>query len=189
MNSADRHRLPRIARHEAEKTACDSLAWPVSCYSVVSVVRGETMAKDCEAFQPMMSAYLDGELSPAERTELEQHLASCEACKAEFEKMKRFVNAASDLQVEAPAEEVWDRFLDGVYNRLERQTGWLIFIVGAVALTAYGVYVFVVEPWGSALVKLLIAAPVVGLVVVFASILRERLSVAKTDRYSKEIEK
>ena len=65
----------------------------------------------------------------------------------------------------------------------------MVFVVGAVALAAFGLYCFVTEPWGSALLKVLVATPVVGLAVVFVSILRERLFVAQTDRYSKEVER
>ena len=136
-----------------------------------------------------MSGYLDGELAEADKTRLDKHLASCAACRKEFEKMKRLISAATGLRVQPPPEEVWDTFLEGVYNRVERKTGWLVTIVGVVALTVYGVYLFVSEPWGSALGKLLIAAPIVGLAIVFVSILRERMFVAKTDRYSKEIER
>ncbi len=103
--------------------------------------------------------------------------------------MKTLVAATDELGIEPPPEEVWDTFLEGVYNRAERQTGWFVFIVGAVALAAFGVYLFVVEPWASAALKLLIATPIVGLLIVFISVLRQRLFVAKTDRYSREIKR
>jgi len=147
------------------------------------------MREDCEAIQPLMSGYLDHELSDDNRERLEGHLRSCKTCREEFERMKRLINAASGLEVEPPPEEVWDTFIEGVYNRIERQTGWLVVILGAAALAAWGIYVFLTEPWGSVLEKLLVATPVVGLAVVFVSILRERLFVAKTDRYSKEVKR
>lgn len=103
--------------------------------------------------------------------------------------MRRLVGAVSGLRVDSPPDEVWDTFLQGVYNRVERRTGWTIFILGAIALTLFGIYQFVVEPWGSALIKVLIAIPVVGLIIVFVSILRERLFVMKTDRYSREVQR
>jgi len=147
------------------------------------------MNEKCDDIQPMMSGYLDDELAEPERAVLENHLAACEACQQEFDKMKQLVTATSDLHVESPPEELWDTFLDGVYNRMERQTGWLITILGAIALAAYGLYLFITQPWGPALIKLLIAAPVVGLTIVFISVLRQRLFVAKTDRYSKEVQR
>lgn len=135
----------------------------------------------------LISGYLDDELSAEQRAEVERRLGEDDAFREEFDKMKRIVSAASGLHVEDPPEEVWDTFLDGVYNRVERRTGWLVFIVGLVLLTAFGVYRFIVEPWGPALVKVLIATVVIGLAVLFISVLRQRLHAAKTDRYSKEV--
>ena len=120
---------------------------------------------------------------------MERCLAENEAFRKEFERMKQLVNATSNLAVDIPPEEVWDTFLDGVYNRMERRTGWLIFVLGAIGLAGFGFYLFITEPWGPALSKLLIATPVAGLVVLFISVLRQRLFVAKTDRYSKEVQR
>ena len=137
----------------------------------------------------LMSGFLDGELEEDDRQKLERHLATCEACASEFKKMKRIVDASAGLSVTPPPEEVWDTFMDGVWNRAERGTGWAIFIVGVVILALWGVYAFATEPWGSALVKVLVATPFVGLGIVFISVLRQRMFVAKTDRYSKEVKR
>ena len=145
------------------------------------------MSEDCQHYQPMMSGYLDGELGAEDRARLEAHLERCASCRPEFEQMKRLVSATASLRFESPPEEVWDAFLEGVYNRAERGVGWLVLLAGVVALAAYGIYQFVVEPWGPALTKVMVAAPFVGLAVLLVSVLRQRLLVAKTDRYSKEI--
>ena len=137
----------------------------------------------------LMSGFLDGEIGEDDRQELERHLASCQACTAEFEKMKRIVDASAGLSVAPPPEEVWDAFMDGVWNRTERRTGWVIFVVGIAVLAAWGLYAFVTDPWGTALVKIAVATPVVGLGILFISILRQRMFVAKTDRYSREVKR
>lgn len=145
------------------------------------------MRNGCEKFQPLMSGRLDNELSEEDRRLFDEHIAQCAACRDEFAVMRRLVEAVSTLWGDLPPEEVWDTFLDGVHNRVERQTGWVVFIIGAAALALYGIYVFIVDPWGPALLKVLFATPVVGLGIVFVSVLRQRLAAAKTDRYSKEI--
>lgn len=137
----------------------------------------------------LISGYLDGELSLQDRAHVEQLMDENEAFRKEFEEMKKLVSAVSRLDVEHPPEEVWDTFLQGVYNRMERRVGWVLVIVGAAILAVLGVYWFIVDPWGSALLKLLVACPIVGLIVLFVSVLRERLLAAKTDRYSKEVER
>ena len=145
------------------------------------------MTHECETMQPLMSGYLDGELNADDRAALEAHLARCASCREEFERMKQLVSAASELRAEPPPEEVWDTFLDGVYNRIERRTGWVVLVIGIVVLAGLGIYEFIVDPWGPALLKVIVALPVIGLGVLLVSVLRQRLLVAKTDRYSKEI--
>ena len=135
----------------------------------------------------LISGYLDGELTPDERARVEALVETDPGFREEFERMKRIVTAASELRVDEPPEEVWDTFLDGVYNRVERRSGWVIFLVGVIALTVWGIYWFWVADLGSSLVKVLVAAPVIGLVVLFVSVLRQRLFVARTDRYSREV--
>lgn len=145
------------------------------------------MKQDCEAIGPLLSAYADDELGPEERTRVEAHVDGCGGCRGELEEIRSLVVAASGLHVAPPPEEVWDTFLDNVYNRIERRTGWTVFLLGLIGLIGFGAYHFVADPWATALQKTLVATPLVGLGIVFVSVWRQRLFVAKTDRYSRDI--
>jgi len=146
------------------------------------------MTEYAEEQEALLSGYLDGELSPNQRQELEAMLAESPAMRRELEALERLktgTDAACSLS--DPPEEVWDRFLDTIYNRIERRTGWFVLVVGATALALYGITVFFVRPWVSVEVKLLLALPVVGLALLFISVLRQRLRARRTDRYTREI--
>ena len=65
----------------------------------------------------LLSAYLDGELSPPERGMVEAHLAACEDCAARLEDFAAIDGAARDLPVEAPAD-YFDTFADRLRPRL-----------------------------------------------------------------------
>ena len=147
------------------------------------------MNKLCEDVQRMISGLLDEELTPEDLRRVEHHIAECPTCREELDNMKLLVAAASGLEVKAPPEEVWDTFLNNVYNRIERKTGWLFFTIGMLVLAIYGSYHFIVDEWASAAEKTLIAAPIVGLAVLFVSVLRQRLFVRRTDRYSRDIKR
>ena len=54
-----------------------------------------------------LSEYLDGELSSAERLELEQHLESCFECKRVLSELHEVVNRARELPDAAPAQDLW----------------------------------------------------------------------------------
>lgn len=145
--------------------------------------------KRCEDhYRVLLSGYLDDELPPEQRDEVEAHLAACPACQRELDDMRRlFWGTTAAFAASSLPEDTWEDFLDNVYNRLERNTGWAVFIIGALCLVLFGIYVFVREPWTNALVKVLLATPVAGLAILFISVLRQRLESAKTDRYSKEV--
>jgi hypothetical protein len=76
-----------------------------------------------------------------------------------------------------------------VYNRLERRVGWTLTITGAAAALLVALYFLVVIPWAPAAVKLAVELLLVGLAVLFVSVLRQRLFMLKTDRYSRDIKR
>jgi O-antigen ligase len=82
---------------------------------------------------------------------------------------------------------VWDTFLEEVYNRVERKTGWVVFILGMVIAGVFGIYIFVAVPWATNVVKAGVAIPLVGLIILFVSVWRQRIFVSKTDRYSRDV--
>lgn len=148
------------------------------------------MSEPCHDFEVLISGYLDGELATEEKRVLEEHMDTCAACRCEFDSLQSLViGTARALRVDEPPEAVWDEFLDSLYNRMERRSGWLLVILGSLALIVYGIFLYFTEPWGSALEKMLVAIPSVGLVLLFVSVLRQRLRASKTDRYSREVQR
>lgn len=135
----------------------------------------------------LMSGYLDGELDSQEEARLEEYLAENEGGRRELESLRQLVHVASTLHIEPPPEEVWDTFLDNVYNRVERKTGWFVLILGAILAGAFGIYAFLSLLEVPTELKVGIAVPFVGLGILFASVCRQRLFVAKTDRYSRDV--
>jgi tetratricopeptide (TPR) repeat protein len=67
-----------------------------------------------------LSEYLDDELETRERTDLEAHLASCEACRATLDELRAVVSRAQDLTDRAPDANLWPAIaarLDGGTRR------------------------------------------------------------------------
>ena len=147
----------------------------------------------CDAFHQMAGAYLDGELSDDDRRRFEDHLAACDACRREVADLKRLTEDLDMIRFKEPGDEELARYWSGVYNRLERGLGWILFSAGAILTLCYGAFKVIEElvrdPAVSVLLKVGVCALIAGLVVLFVSLLRERLVVCKVDRYSKEIER
>ncbi|MFC2075832.1 anti-sigma factor family protein [candidate division KSB1 bacterium] len=145
----------------------------------------------CPAWEAQISGYLDKELTEAEAREVETHLETCPACRRELEKQKQLLEVTDTMKFLKPPEEVWERYWDHIYNRLERQIGWIFLSIGAIVLAAWGLYALVTtvlpdfwnDPSLHIAVKIGIIAAGLGVAVLFVSVLRERILTIKTDRY------
>lgn len=67
-----------------------------------------------------LSAYLDGELRPARRAEIETHLSECPACAAAASDLRGLRGVASSLQDRAPAEDLWPGIRERIATREDR---------------------------------------------------------------------
>lgn len=104
----------------------------------------------CQAFEEMLSAYIDGELSDADRQAVEEHLATCDSCKQALMEIRAVKIALQSLpQVEPPAE-LHVRIMqnlkparEGLFDRLShRVSGWTVRQWVPVAAAAMVLVVF-----------------------------------------------
>jgi predicted anti-sigma-YlaC factor YlaD len=142
----------------------------------------------CERFKELMMASLDGEICDVERAELESHLAECADCRREYDEMRKLSELVGEIELPKPSQEDMMKYWPSVYAKIERGAGWGLVIIGAVIWVAYGVYLFITDPGTGALTKLLVALPVVGVLMLLISVIRERMVVSRTERY-KEVER
>ena len=73
--------------------------------------------KECETIRPLLTAYIDGYLSKAEKEQVDQHINSCELCRKELEGERRLRELLGSLpELEAP------RYLrQRIYASIERR--------------------------------------------------------------------
>jgi predicted anti-sigma-YlaC factor YlaD len=142
----------------------------------------------CGRFRELMMASIDGEIGEEDRAALESHLAGCDECRREFEELARVSRLVGEIELPRPSQEDMMKYWPSVYAKIERGAGWGLMVVGALIWVAYGVYLFITDPGTGSLTKLLIAIPVVGVLMLLISVIRERISVGKTERY-KEVER
>lgn len=62
----------------------------------------------CAEYAPLISAAVDGEVSPEERRELMEHLAQCPACREAYEQMLAMQMAFEELDAELPGDLAGD---------------------------------------------------------------------------------
>lgn len=141
----------------------------------------------CEDYKDQLMGYLDNELSDQQRRRFEEHLAGCSDCTAELEEFKKLKAITDEVSLVEPEERIWQEYWSGIYNRIERGIGWIMFSVAAIALSIYGGFRAIEElirdPNVEIVLKIGLLALIAGLAILFVSVLRERLYFWKTDRY------
>jgi ferric-dicitrate binding protein FerR (iron transport regulator) len=140
-----------------------------------------------ERVRHLLMSGLDGELNAEEREELEGLLAADSKLRDEWHRMSKLKEVTQSMALRKPPDEVWEDYWASVYSRLERGVGWILVSLGGIVLLSYGawrgVQALIADaemPW---FLKGAILATAVGLVVLFVSVLREKLFVRGRDPY------
>jgi len=147
----------------------------------------------CENYREWITGYVDDELPPPQREQLEDHLRACEACKRELEESLALKEHLTMIKFKEPSDAQLERYWSRIYNRLERGVGWILFSLGAIVLICWGAFEAIEEmiqdPGISLVLKVGVVALIVGGAILLVSAVRERLTVRKTDKYSQEVER
>lgn len=78
----------------------------------------------CEEFEERVSAYLDGELSPAEAWFLEQHMATCPSCRRMLEGVLDVRSAMQDLGASGAPAQFQLQLVGHLQEGLQRTSVW-----------------------------------------------------------------
>lgn len=124
--------------------------------------------------------YLDGEMSPEERARVDVELSASTEMQRELALFRSLKAGIQELSFH-PAmyrSSVWGQ----VNTRLSRPIGWILLLSGLVVWMTYSAWVFATSPV-SAWQKLGTGAIVIGILVLLASVIWERLREWETDAY------
>ena len=139
----------------------------------------------------LMMAALDGEISPADREELDLLIARTPEIESEWRRMRRVKEVTSGMALQNPPEEVWDRYWVSVYRRTERGIAWALVSAGVVVLAAYGLWhaaeSLLADTGLPGYVKVAIVGVAIGTAILIVSVVREKLFTSRRDPYEREI--
>ncbi len=142
-----------------------------------------------DSFKPLLMGYLDAELGEEDARRVEEHLRECPDCSSEFSEFRRLKEVTQTMRLVAPDERYWQAYWSSVYNRLERKVGWILTSVGAIVLAAYGLYYLLFKVLFhngvSVVVRIGTLALIIGFCTLLISVLRERIFLAKSDKYER----
>lgn len=133
----------------------------------------------------MLSAYLDGELTQADRQRVRLYLESSAECRRELEGMTAIKDLTEHLQFQQPPDEVLDAIEQRISVRAPRRFGWSVLIAALCSWVVYAIVLAAKDLRWPTWPELLGGGVIAGLLFVFLSVLRQRLLERPHDRYRK----
>ncbi len=141
----------------------------------------------CDKYKEMLMGYLDGELSDDQSREIEKHLNECTGCSEELGQFRKLKEITDDISLNEPEDRIFDQYWSSVYNRTERRIGWILLSVSgmvlAICLGFMAIEAIVRDHTISIVLKSGLLVFYASLVILFFSVLREKLYFRKKDRY------
>ena len=138
----------------------------------------------CEQLSDLLSGYLDEELTQGDYQKVDVHLRDCPACQKTINEMRLFRNAvASSQQPEKLADGQWEKIVNDLPGKASAGTGWVFLIAGVLTLAGLGIWEFAVADDILIGVKIGVGAVGFGVLLLFVSVLRQRLISWRTDKY------
>ncbi len=146
------------------------------------------MNPTCTRYQSDGMRWLDGELSAPEANQYQEHVRACDECRRELASLGRIVRMTDELKLRAPDDEFWKGYWESVYCRSERRFGFVLLMAGALAILGYGIFRALTSPALLSYEGISVMLILIGLVIIFVSVARERYHEHKSDPY-KEVER
>lgn len=150
------------------------------------------MSTECHKYKMLINKWIDGEISGSEKAELERHLQTCRNCRNEFEKFQKLKEETVQMKKQLFPDMAWDEYWNHLYNRMERGIAWILVSIAAIIFLGFAAYHFIIDFLQSAEIpfveKFAVTTLIAGGLILFVSVLREKLMIRKHDKY-KEIQR
>jgi hypothetical protein len=139
----------------------------------------------------LMMKAVDNIATPAELKELEKYIQEDSNLANEYKAFQKIKEVTDSIMFKELPDSYWKGYWEGIYNRLERGLGWILFSIGAMIILIYGgyrlLYDFFLSDEVSLILKLGVGVGGIGLIILLVSIVREVFFARCKERY-KEVE-
>ena len=138
---------------------------------------------DPAAGSEWLSGYLDGEVTQQQRQRVELLLEESPALRFELAELKKMQSTVKTLAHKELGKERLNEMVSSPTQWVARKSGWALYLVGLAVLVGWGLYQFSRDNEVHLVEKIATGMVLMGVVLLFASVLRKRLNEARNDRY------
>ena len=156
------------------------------------------MKHDCKETESLLSGYLEGELTQSERQRVDLILEDCTACAGTLEEMKELRQQEGSMNCESMTTEGKRKLRRGAETGAGASLGQWLFLGGVLLVYGTGAYLLCVELVTDAkfaetgneedkfpmLMRIGVPTLLLGLGILFFTVLFQRIRAAKTDKYT-----
>lgn len=143
---------------------------------------------ECTRYQTDGMRLIDDELSQEERLQYQAHVRECAVCSRELDALGRVVKLTGELKLRVSDDAFWKGYWESIARRTERRLGFLFLAGGVVMFLLFLLYRALRSPQLFTYEGISIALILLGLIVLFISVARERYHEHKHDPY-REVER
>lgn len=141
----------------------------------------------CRETEPLLSGYLDGELTQGDRQRIELILDECSICAKNFEEMKQLCQQVGGMEYKKMTASEKDRLSEEVTGAASASVGQILLLGGVLLLygtgAVYLVMALIRDSEAPMFVRLGLPAVLLGVGILFVTVLTQRIKASKTDRY------
>ena len=143
------------------------------------------MARNCtRSFdEELISGYVDGALPQMDAQRVRLHLEDCSVCRSLLDELETLRETAMSTRFHAPDDDEWPELPKTRGGRISRSMGWVVLVAWLLAVSGLALWRLFTEsgnPWE---IFLALGLPG-GILLLFVSVLLDRLRELKTDRYT-----
>ena len=143
------------------------------------------MAEHCtRSFdEELISGYLDGALPQMDEQRVRLHVEDCGPCKSLLGELETLRQTAMSTRFHAPSDDEWPELPRTRVGRLSRSLGWVLVIAWLLVVGSLALWRLITGSGDPLELFLALGLPG-GLLLLFVSVLMDRLRELKTDRYT-----
>ena len=142
------------------------------------------MAQNCtRSFdEELISGYLDGALPQVQAQRVRLHVEGCAACRGLYEELRTLRETAISTRFDAPADDEWPELPQTRPGRISRSLGWILLIAWLMVVSGFSLWRLLTQTGDPLEIFLMLGLPG-SVLLLFVSVLTDRLRDLKTDRY------
>ena len=137
----------------------------------------------CDKVEEKLSGYLDNELTQQDNQFVTVHIQSCENCQKTYSDLLDMQSEIREIKTDGGEEAALEKIMNDLSSKQSQQWGWVLIIIAAAIVIAVSVFQFIFNNGNSLYENIIIILFGVGGLLLFVSVIKQRIIAAKSDKY------